>query len=60
GTNTLVGTNPAVIVSEALKVLNGRGKHGRTPEFWDGRAAERIIEILTMWNSSRLSTAQAA
>ena len=60
GTNTLVGTNPAVIVSEALKVLNGHGKHGRTPELWDGRAAERIIEILARWNPSQLSTAQAA
>lgn len=46
GTNTLVGTEPGRIVAEARKVLRGEGKEGRRPELWDGRAAERIVEIL--------------
>ena len=46
GTNVLVGTDPEVIVREALKILNGRGKRGTIPEGWDGRAAERIVETL--------------
>ncbi|MBL8489845.1 MAG: UDP-N-acetylglucosamine 2-epimerase (non-hydrolyzing) [Rhodocyclaceae bacterium] len=46
GTNVLVGTDPAVIAAEAQKVLHGRGKEGRRPALWDGRAAERIVEIL--------------
>jgi UDP-N-acetylglucosamine 2-epimerase (non-hydrolysing) len=46
GTNTLVGTDPAQIVPRALAVLEGRGKTGRVPDLWDGRAAERIARIL--------------
>ncbi|MBB5019882.1 UDP-N-acetylglucosamine 2-epimerase (non-hydrolyzing) [Chitinivorax tropicus] len=46
GTNTLVGTSPDMIVREARKVLAGQGKQGRQPKFWDGKAAERIVDIL--------------
>ena len=42
GTNTLVGTDPEVIVSEARRVLAGAGKSGRRPALWDGLAAERL------------------
>jgi UDP-N-acetylglucosamine 2-epimerase (non-hydrolysing) len=46
GTNTLVGTSHARIVEEARKILAGRGKRGRVPKFWDGKAAERIVQCL--------------
>ncbi len=46
GTNTLVGTSCAKIVGEARKILAGRGKSGRMPKFWDGKAAERIVQCL--------------
>jgi UDP-N-acetylglucosamine 2-epimerase (non-hydrolysing) len=46
GTNTLVGTDPAQIVPAAIAILEGRGKTGRIPDLWDGRAAERIARIL--------------
>jgi UDP-N-acetylglucosamine 2-epimerase (non-hydrolysing) len=46
GTNVVVGTSPARIVAEAEKILCGKGKAGRRPPLWDGRAAERIIETL--------------
>ena len=46
GTNQLVGTHPDRIVAGAQAVLAGKGKTGRIPPFWDGRAAERIVEIL--------------
>ena len=46
GTNVLAGTDPRRIVEEARKVLRGEGKQGRRPHLWDGRAAERIVEIL--------------
>jgi UDP-N-acetylglucosamine 2-epimerase (non-hydrolysing) len=46
GTNVLAGTNPDRIVMEAMKANSRDRKVGRQPEFWDGRAAERIIEIL--------------
>jgi UDP-N-acetylglucosamine 2-epimerase (non-hydrolysing) len=46
GTNTLVGTSHTRIVSEARKILDGEGKRGRVPKYWDGRAAERIVQCL--------------
>jgi len=47
GTNTLVGTDPVRIVAEVGKILQGQGKTGRRPHLWDGKAAERIVDILT-------------
>ena len=46
GSNVLAGTDPAVIVAEARKVLRGQGKQGRRPQLWDGNAAVRIVDIL--------------
>lgn len=46
GSNVLVGTDPARIIAEVRKVLSGEGKKGRRPLQWDGKAAERIVEIL--------------
>jgi UDP-N-acetylglucosamine 2-epimerase (non-hydrolysing) len=46
GTNTLVGRDPARILAAAREILAGGGKGGRIPEFWDGRAAERIVAVL--------------
>lgn len=46
GTNKLLGEEPERIVPEALAILEGRRKQGRVPELWDGRAAERIAEVL--------------
>lgn len=47
GTNVLVGTDKEKIVTESLNILNGGGKIGRIPKLWDGKAAERIVEILS-------------
>lgn len=46
GTNTVVSCDSGWIVAEALAILGGRGKAGRVPELWNGRAAERIVETL--------------
>lgn len=46
GSNVLAGTDPDTIVREARKVLDGKGKQGRRPQLWDGKAAERIVAIL--------------
>lgn len=48
GTNVLVGTDPVRIVSEVHSVLQGRGKCGKRPALWDGKAAERIVAILAL------------
>jgi UDP-N-acetylglucosamine 2-epimerase (non-hydrolysing) len=46
GTNELVGQDPKKIVEAANKILRGETKKGRIPRYWDGKASERIIEIL--------------
>ena len=46
GTNVIVGNMPDKILAAAFDVLNGNGRKGTVPEKWDGRAAERIVEIL--------------
>jgi UDP-N-acetylglucosamine 2-epimerase (non-hydrolysing) len=50
GTNQLVGTDPQRAVAAAREVLAGRGKKGGIPELWDGRAAERIADILVRFS----------
>jgi UDP-N-acetylglucosamine 2-epimerase (non-hydrolysing) len=46
GTNILAGTEPANVIAAALSVLQGQGKQGRRPALWDGKAAQRIVDIL--------------
>ena len=46
GTNVIVGSKPGNILAAAEKILNGSRPKGRTPDKWDGRAAERIVECL--------------
>jgi UDP-N-acetylglucosamine 2-epimerase (non-hydrolysing) len=49
GTNTLVARNHDAILHAVEEILAGRGKRGRVPELWDGRAAERIAADLVEW-----------
>jgi len=53
GTNTLCGTDPARIVAAANDVLATGGKRGRSPELWDGHAADRIASHLAAWVVAR-------
>jgi UDP-N-acetylglucosamine 2-epimerase (non-hydrolysing) len=49
GTNTLVARNRPRALDCVDDILKSGGKRGRTPELWDGRAAERIADDLSMW-----------
>ncbi len=46
GTNVVVGLDAERIRCEVAAILAGRGKRGRIPEGWDGRAAERIADAI--------------
>jgi UDP-N-acetylglucosamine 2-epimerase (non-hydrolysing) len=46
GTNRLVGRDPGRIVSAWRGIRDGAAAPLRVPPLWDGRAAERIAEIL--------------
>ena len=47
GTNELIGTNPDAVAPALKKLFAGEWKKGAIPPLWDGRAAERIISILS-------------
>ncbi len=46
GTNELIGTNPKNIKPALQTLYAGKWKKGAIPPLWDGRTAERIIDIL--------------
>jgi len=46
GTNVLVGRGPESLRTELSLVLSGKAKRGTVPPLWDGRAAERIADII--------------
>ncbi len=46
GTNELLGRDRVKILEAMKKIMNGKWKKGRVPELWDGKAAERIADIL--------------
>jgi UDP-N-acetylglucosamine 2-epimerase (non-hydrolysing) len=52
GTNELIGTDPKKIKPALEKLLAGNWKQGQIPEKWDGKAAERIVEILLNYKTT--------
>jgi UDP-N-acetylglucosamine 2-epimerase (non-hydrolysing) len=53
GTNILVGRDRELVQQLVDEILVTGGKRGRTPELWDGRAAERIAAHLAAWLATR-------
>jgi UDP-N-acetylglucosamine 2-epimerase (non-hydrolysing) len=46
GTNELVGTDPRALKTYMDRLLEGKWKKGRIPELWDGKTADRILQVL--------------
>jgi UDP-N-acetylglucosamine 2-epimerase (non-hydrolysing) len=46
GTNKLVARNREAVTSDVDQIMRGRWKRGRVPRYWDGHAAERIVNLL--------------
>jgi UDP-N-acetylglucosamine 2-epimerase (non-hydrolysing) len=59
GTNTLVGRDRSLILRLVDEILLTGGKRGRSPELWDGRAAERIAAHLARWLTERPAAVHA-
>ncbi len=53
GTNTIVGQDRQRILAAVQEILEGGGKAGRIPEYWDGQASQRIVTIMRTWLNSR-------
>jgi UDP-N-acetylglucosamine 2-epimerase (non-hydrolysing) len=46
GTNILVGQDSRKLCTELAAIVEGKAKKGTVPPLWDGRAAERIADVL--------------
>ena len=44
GSNKLIGVDD--ILSEVERILSGNGKQGKIPMYWDGKTAERMVEMM--------------
>jgi len=53
GTNTIVGTDPEAILSAFNETMETGGKAGKVPDKWDGKAAQRIIDVIEDWIARR-------
>jgi len=60
GTSTLIGSDVEVLGEKIQEVLSGDYKLGDCPEHWDGRAAERIAEVLLGADRQLLPSANSA
>ena len=46
GTNTILGLDPAAISTIPAALAQSRGERPQAPPLWDGRAAERIADVI--------------
>jgi len=49
GTNTLLGLAPERIAEIPALLEDGAGAGGERPALWDGRAAERVADVVVAW-----------
>jgi len=56
GTNQIVGNQKEYILKAARQILDGAVVTGRVPKKWDGKAAERIVNVLKRSSQFRCRT----
>lgn len=54
GTNRLVGQDPEKIYQSVKTVLAGGWKTGQRPPLWDGKASQRIVDVIQSWGTKKL------
>lgn len=57
GTNTVVGTDAERILTAFEDTLRTGGKVGRIPHNWDGKSAQRIVQVIEDWLAAQHSAA---
>jgi UDP-N-acetylglucosamine 2-epimerase (non-hydrolysing) len=53
GSNILVGRDMERLRTEASLVLSGKAKTGTVPPLWDGKAGERIADVIVSASQGR-------
>jgi len=56
GTNMLIGPYPENIAAAVESILAGNIKTGHVPKYWDGRASERIVDVLLKVREKTMTT----
>jgi UDP-N-acetylglucosamine 2-epimerase (non-hydrolysing) len=46
GTNQLIGYDMPRFREELVRVIHGQAKKGSIPEFWDGKASQRVVDAV--------------
>lgn len=54
GSNEIVSLDKERIVNSLVTIKEGRWKVSTTPPLWDGKAAERIVQVLSKWFPERV------
>jgi UDP-N-acetylglucosamine 2-epimerase (non-hydrolysing) len=49
GTNIVVGQDMERLKYEVNNILDGKAKKGKVPPLWDGKASERIADVIVAW-----------
>jgi UDP-N-acetylglucosamine 2-epimerase (non-hydrolysing) len=51
GSNMLIGRDMQLLQSAVERILAGEYKTSSVPELWDGKASQRIVEVLSKWST---------
>ncbi|HET6384472.1 MAG TPA: UDP-N-acetylglucosamine 2-epimerase (non-hydrolyzing) [Armatimonadota bacterium] len=54
GTNQLTEPEPQALVRSLERIRAGDWPKNRRPPLWDGRASERVVDVIQNWAASRL------
>lgn len=49
GTNKLIELKTDMIIKETNDIIENNAKDGKTPKYWDGNTAKRIVEVFDNW-----------
>lgn len=49
GTNQLVPLDSQNIIEYSKRILSGDTKKGSVPKYWDGKTAERVVQVVDEW-----------
>ena len=60
GMNRLVGTDPVAVLRAALATLDAAPQEAQIPQYWDGAASARILDVVERSLCNRLSLTASA